>query len=88
MQSKQFDNLMDGKKSFWAELGKGVPDMKSPEPIKKQIKKHLAKNEIEVPEEIVKEVKAFCSMLVKIKPKIPMYEIRRRVKVKFNIEVV
>lgn len=89
MQSRQFDNLMDNKPSKWVKgLNNNIDTINVGMIRKQSIENFFKKNEEEVSEENNKEIQSFITMLNGIKPKIPQYEIRRRVKVKFNIVVV
>ena len=87
MQSNEFDKLMDGQEAKWLEdLNANKLDMKSLTPINEQIEKMVEEQQTTMPEEATDEIQDFITMLRGLKVK--EAEIRRRVKIKFNIKVV
>ena len=87
MQSNEFDKLMDGQEAKWLEdLNANKLDMKSLTPINEQIEKMVEEQQTTMPEEATDEIQDFITMLRGLKVK--ENEIRRRVKIKFNIKVV
>ena len=87
MQSNEFDKLMDGQDAKWLEdLNANKLDMKSLTPINEQIEKMVEEQQTTMPEEATDEIQNFITMLRGLKVK--EAEIRRRVKIKFNIKVV